>query len=805
VPDSNFLNKRAVAKLILFLCILPAMEFFALGQNTAAQVHFDSVVIDALDADAWNGIVFLGRAFGQPADFALRVGSRAGRFVDGEQVFDAVGEVGPHAPDASYCRVGWRHSPRETLVTMEWSRLDETTVVGRLKAPKDFQFVLETYFPYAAAVWGAQGDYNIDEAHHAIVGDRYFTNVFDQAARLVLITDRPLLGSGAYTNIGELRQTMNGSGTLAPSLSGRGLNGAAGLEFAGDDSSGAHFVAILGWDKQSLLNRAGELLAPGKIDTILAQKAEAYARSRPTVRGLFEGAPEAIGNSMFWNTLYTGSQGLVYPSISRHWASTWGGWVVGEWDCFFGSLLTSLEEEVQTAAGVKGILLAQTSDGLVPNMAAGSGITPDRAEPPVGAYTVWKIWERRHDRDLLEWAYPRLKRWHERWFADRGDGQPWRDGNRDGLLEWGSDRGSSLSPGGRGYWQGAKWESGMDDSPMWDNTEYDARTYTMKLDDVGLNSMYTVDAECLAEMAHALGKEDDRGRFANEYIHMKQLIRQKLWNEKEGIYENLFWDGKFSGRISPTNFYPLFAGIATPEQARRMVKEHLLNPKEFWGKYVAPTIARNDPAFSDQFYWRGDIWGPTNYMLYEGINRYRFDDVALEFARKNYDLFMDDWTVNQHDDEQYHAWGGNGGGDTHYTWGALLCLIPLEQYIDENPWEGLRFGMLQPPSKGEFRGSVWDNHTYAISVGPQETSMARDGTLRFQSNVGVVVRKYEASASRVSFDIHAAESTQVTTLEFESGDVAIRIDGKAAGRVQVREGRGSFQVPAGEHMIELSE
>ena len=35
---------------------------------------------------------------------------------------------------------------------------------------------------------------------------------------------------------------------------------------------------------------------------------------------------------------------------------------------------------------------------------------------------------------------------------------------------------------------------------------------------------------------------------------------------------------------------------------------------------MIPTIARDDPAFADQFYWRGDIWGPTNYMVYEGLN-----------------------------------------------------------------------------------------------------------------------------------------------------------------------------------------
>jgi hypothetical protein len=285
---------------------------------------------------------------------------------------------------------------------------------------------------------------------------------------------------------------------------------------------------------------------------------------------------------------------------------------------------------------------------------------------------------------------------------------------------------------------------------------------------------------------------------------MKRLVQEKLWNEKDGIFEDRYWDGRFSKRLSTTNFYPLFAGIATPEQAERMIKEHLLNPKEFWGEYVAPTIARDDPAFPDQFYWRGDIWGPTNYMLYEGINRYRFDQVALEYARKNYDLFMNDWRINQHDDEQYYAWGGSAGGDTHYTWGALLCLAPLEQYIDVNPWDGLRFGALEPSANGSFRGEVWHHHSYDVTIGPNRTALNRDGQRRFEADAGVVVRDYQASGSQVTFDIKAKRPVNVNTMEFAAGDLNLRVDGRSAGRVHVQEGRANLQVPAGEHIVELA-
>jgi len=798
-------TKAINIKIYLSLALLTS-TFFTPGlfaqerERAQGEPRFDRVVIESLDPDAWNGVVFMAKAYGQQISFGLRVGSRRGNFLDGEKIFGAVSEVGPHAPDASYCRVSWRHPAQEAPVTLEWSRIDATTVVGRLTSTQGLQLVLETYFPNSAG--GTSGTYAVDETRRAILGEKFFDNVFNHVARLVVVTDRPLMGSGAYPSLADLRAGMAGPGRLVAPVPNDSLQGAAGLEFA--DSTPAHFVAVIGWEKESLLNQASALLAPQKIDAILKEKAEAYPALRPTVGGLFAGAPEAIGNSMFWNTLYASQYDLIFPSISRQWAHGWGGWAVGEWDCFFGALLTSLEDEAQTSAGIRAILSSQTETGVVPNVASGESISPDRSQPPVGSYVVWKVYQRRQDRDLLEWAYPRLKKWHEWWLADRGDGQPWRDGNRDGLLEWGSDRGSTPSLGGRGNLQAAKWESGMDDSPMYDDAIYDPHTYTMNLADVGLNSLYTLDAECLAKIAAILGKDEDSRKFAAEYEHMKQLVREELWNEKDGIYQNRFWDGHFSPRLSTTNFYPLFAGIATPEQAERMIKEHLLNPKEFWGKYVAPTIARNDPAFPDQFYWRGDIWGPTNYMLYEGVNRYRFDRVALEYAQKSYDLFMEDWRINQHDNEQYYAWGGSAGGDTHYTWGALLCLVPLEQYIDVNPWEGLRFGALDPPAQGDFRRAVWENHTYDITLGPNQTTLARDGRERFEANAGVVVRNYQTSASQLTFSLKAERPVVAVTHEFEGGELNLRIDGKPAGKVHGQQGRASFELPAGEHTVELA-
>ena len=793
-----------VPAILLLLVTVPRLA----GQPQNVQSKFDTMHIGAFDPDAWNGIVFDGTAYQERLTFAIRVGSKSREFIDGERVFEAVDAVGPHAPDGSYASISWRHAPKTAPITLEWSRVDDEVVVGRLTAPPGVRLVIEAYSPFEAF---STALFHIAAGRNEITGVHYIDGHIGTAARFLVRTDRPLLGAATFTDVSQLRTLMdagelsNASGkdpaassTDADRIGDVALNGAAGIEFEGDEGSPVHFVAVEGWDSDELSGRAKEWLTPNRVDEALKQNAKRYEEARPRVDGLFNGAAYPIGNTMFWNTLYVPSLGLEFPSISRRWARGFGGWVVGEWDCFFGSLLTNVEDTAQTSATVRAILLAQSPEGVVPNVTSGSGANPDRSQPPVGSYALWKNYQKNRDLSLLQWAYPRLKLWHEWWFRDRGDGQPERDGNRDGLLEWGSDPGSLPSVGGRGNLQTAKYESGMDDSPMYDDVRFDPATYTMDLDDVGLNSLYALDSECMEKIAGILGKQDDERVFAADYARMKAAM-QKLWNDEDGMFENRYWDGRFSKRLSPTNFYPLIAGVATPQQAERMIKSHLLNPDEFWGQYVIPTISRSDAAFKEQYYWRGDIWGPTNYLVHEGLNRYGQDETALEFAEKSYELFNSDWDRNQHSDENYSPWGGTAGGDPHYTWGTLLCLIPLEQFMDETPWDGLRFGALNPPSESVLSNYAWDGHRYRVTIGPNRTAIERDGKLQIEANAGVVFRTLKTGADSLSFTIDTVRPASVTIREFSSASASVIIDNIAQKPSGGKDGATVVTIPAGKH------
>jgi putative isomerase len=326
-------------------------------------------------------------------------------------------------------------------------------------------------------------------------------------------------------------------------------------------------------------------------------------------------------------------------------------------------------------------LRSETQQGFVPNYArSGDWKSSDRSEPPVGSITVLGIYQRFHDRWFLEEAFAPLLRWN-RWWARNRDVQ--------GYMAWGSDGNNApanLDDNSRGTRAGAILESGLDNSPMYDDATYNAATHTLEFADVGLMSMYIADCDALATIADDLGE----AAAASEIRERATRYRAKLatlWNNDAGIFLNKdLHTGQFSSRLSPTNFYPLLAKAATPQQAAMMIKNHLLNPKEFWGEWIIPSVARDDPAFKDQNYWRGRIWGPMNYLVYLGLRNYDEPEVQRQFAEKSYALFLQEWKKNGHVHENYNGITGTGddvtSSDRFYHWGALLGYI---QYLQETP------------------------------------------------------------------------------------------------------------------------
>jgi putative isomerase len=415
-----------------------------------------------------------------------------------------------------------------------------------------------------------------------------------------------------------------------------------------------------------------------RIQAIIERARQNYAQSVAR-SGKSAEVVDAIQTVLGWDTIYEPEGRRVLSPVSRVWSVSWGGYVIFDWDTFFAATMASIGDRDLAYADAIETLRSETQQGFVPNYARSGGWkSSDRSEPPVGSITVLGIYQRFRDRWFLEETFAPLLRWNRWWAANR---------DIQGYLTWGSDGSNApanLDDIARGTRAGTILESGLDNSPMYDDAAYDAATHRLEFADVGLMSMYIADCDALATMADILG-EPAAAKEIRERSARYRVKLETLWNSDSGIFLNKdLRTGQFSFRLSPTNFYPLLAKAATPQQAEVMIKNHLLNAKEFWGEWIIPSIARNDPAFKDQDYWRGRIWGPMNYLVYLGLRNYDQPEVSRQFAEKSYDLFLQEWKKNGHVHENYNSMTGTGddvqSSDRFYHWGALLGYI---QYLNE--------------------------------------------------------------------------------------------------------------------------
>jgi hypothetical protein len=778
------MTRKTISLLLLFM-------FLVVVSSLRPEVFYPwkKAYIGALEGSSWPGLVM---ALDQESAFAfvLKV-EKNGQTAEGDDFFYLASQVGPLSPDGQYARVRFdlglpfkkgaetpillKPAQKKQTLTIEWSRRDEMTVVGRIVCPADIQVTIVHYVP-----WDFAGDYT-------------------------LLPDGQVRGASARGKKPRYLFWAHRPGAAAPAGPGEV---ALSYSTAGDRT--IYFVAGAGDDDRSLANRIYRYKNAVAIDDLIDEESRAYEQKRVKIRGLFEGVPEAITNNLHWMVLYQPGIHRLYTPAGRGWIlprpdGSRDHWTIFAWDSFFNSLELSVESSKLAVDAVKAVLETQYPNGNIPNWRGRFGGTPDRSQPPVGGYVVLKLFQRLGDMELLRFAYPHLRKWHEFWTAREPTGLLRRDGNGDGLLEWGSDPellGKDVPPWekdatGR---QRAAWESGEDDLPNWDDVPFSDESGTLTMNCVDLNSLYALDSWCLSQIATILGQGHDSERYVAEYEKIKALVNSQLWNEKEGFYFDRFWDGRFSAHKAASGFFPLIARIPDDKRARRMLNQ-LLDPKKFWGEYVIPTVSRDDPSFKpeSQQYWRGTIWPPTNYLVYQGLKAYGFDLVASEFAKKSAEMFLRTWTNFQLCPENFDSLSGEAGGQRYQSWGPLFALIALEEYLDFTPWEGFRFGMLKPDDSGTLTRLSIQGRQYEVKVSTSGTALREEGETILSADGGAVFRHFLYNESEVSFEVKTLQKRDIRVRFLTKGKYQLLIDGK---EVDVFKGDShKFEVPEGDHAV----
>lgn len=402
----------------------------------------------------------------------------------------------------------------------------------------------------------------------------------------------------------------------------------------------------------------------------LLEEAECY--------GELAEAFQAMRSCLSWDTIYEPEKSMVCSPVSRVWSRRWGGYVLFCWDTFFSAMLAIPIDRELAYANAAAITREMTENGFIPNFgAANDDKSRDRSQPPVGALAVREIFRRYKDPSIVEELFDDLLAWN-RWFSAHRM-------LSDGRMCWGSDpfplqADKFWETEGVGSTYGAALESGMDNSPMYEDIPFDTNTNLMCLADVGLTGLYIMDCRMLAELAEIVHREEAQAELTDRR-RLCEAGLQQLWCEEAGIFLNRRTDtGEFSRRLSPTSFYALFADGLTQRQIEGTVR-HFYNPEEFFGTYMLPTIARNDAAYPEQNYWRGRIWAPTNFLVYLAMRCQGLLKECSHLAGASVELLMGEWKAHGHVHENYNGDTGEGcdvaNSDPFYHWGGLLALIGL--------------------------------------------------------------------------------------------------------------------------------
>ena len=381
----------------------------------------------------------------------------------------------------------------------------------------------------------------------------------------------------------------------------------------------------------------------------------------------------AVVSGLAWNTVYEPRHARVVPTVGRLWNAEYGGVALFGWDNFFLAWLAGLESRELALAGVIEHLRGHTPEGFLPNDNRGNGSKSwDRSQPPVGAIMVREVYRRFPEPWFLDAVIDPLLAWNRWWPEARMN---------EGLLSYGSSEAKNpfAEPAVRTV-RTAGYESGMDDSPMYEGVPFNAEKNTLELQDVGLTSLYIADSRALAGLARAAGRLEDAEDLEARAETFAAAL-ERLWDEERGYYLNYRTDlDRPSERRSPTLFYPLLAGVPGPERARRMIGEHLLNPDEFWGEWVLPSTTRDDPSFPSQRYWKGAIWPPLNFLTYLGLRRAGDRDAAAALAERSLAMFRSEWRRKGYVSENYSAITGAGddprlSSDPFHSWGTLFGIM----------------------------------------------------------------------------------------------------------------------------------
>jgi len=282
--------------------------------------------------------------------------------------------------------------------------------------------------------------------------------------------------------------------------------------------------------------------------------------------------------------------------------------VFGHWDTVHIALDTLEHEPTHAVNQLENLIALQQENGLIPGpvwihdntLSKSSGIT----FPPLWPVVVEDAYQRLHNPELLQkFIGPLLRQ------------IGWFEGNR-------------ASPQGGFYYLDCLdsfWESGVQQGIRFDGGPSCGETHE--------------ETGCVDASAHVWLLYDHAERWQavlkggkNDWHkrreELRAFIQGELFSEETGFFHDHWSVSSVKRRVRTfEGIWPVVVGVATAEQAKRVVWENLLDPRQFFTPHPIPSVALSEPGYSSVL-WRGPTRNSMTYWAARGCLRYGWNQAA---------------------------------------------------------------------------------------------------------------------------------------------------------------------------------
>jgi len=191
------------------------------------------------------------------------------------------------------------------------------------------------------------------------------------------------------------------------------------------------------------------------------------------------------------------------------------------------------------------------------------------------------------------------------------------------------------------------------------------------IEDLFFNSILIRANSRLKAIAESIHETIPRHLLSNMNRATKAL--ENLWDEESSQYfSRYFISRQLIKESSLAALAPLYSGVITRSRAEQLVE--LLNRRDmFAGNYPIPSVPFSSSFFNHRRYWQGPTWINTNWLIYDGLKRYGFEEEAERIRQSSLKLIE---RSSFH--EYFSPIDGYGAGVEPFSWSAAMILVMLE-------------------------------------------------------------------------------------------------------------------------------